>query len=269
MTSPLDIVALPGVFPTRYARRFMVEKWIAAGKPPVNDAGRLYQQQLNARLAFEAGRGSPADDPREPWRYPLAHTRFVAFDIDATPARVAALTAQGLVRPFSYEPWHWTVPNVYDFPIVTSIPATAGDGSTPFNPPSAPIGDATMSYPVRLNNRHLFHIGENGFIKHFATDTPVGNQKDTGPATLTRNIVSPTDTWIDLDLPNFLNQLDSFGIPRWVVDTTNGRVQNPATGLMEVGGMWSWSREADENSKKILAAVSVLPSPEPTDPPKA
>lgn len=264
MTSPLDIVALPGVFPAKYARRFMVEKWIAAGKPPVNDAGRLYQQQLDARLAFEAGRGSPADDPREPWNYPLAHTRFVAFDIDATSTRVAALTAQGLVRPFSYEPWHWTVPNVYDYPIVKSIPATAGDGSTPFNPP-APIGDESMSYPIRLNKAHLLHIGENGFIKHFATNAAVGNEKR-GVAELTKDIVSPTDAWIDLDTQNFLYQLDSFGIPRWVVDVNTGWVQNPRTGVLEAGGMWSWSRLAAENSDKLVALLSAS---EVVEPPKA
>lgn len=263
MTSPLDIVALPGVFPTRYARRFMVEKWIAAGRPPINDAGRLYQQQLDARLASEGGWGAPADDPREPWKYPLAHTRFVAFDIDATDERVRALSAQGLVRPFSYEPWHWTVPNVYDYPIVKSIPATAGDGSTPFNPP-APSGDVTMSYAVSLNGKHFFHIGENGFIKHFATNEKVGNEKR-GVADLTKDIVSSTDTWITLDLPNFLNQLDSFGIPRWVVDVDKGQVQNPATGKFEVGGTWSWARLAAENTTKLLSAKA----PEVVEPPKA
>lgn len=262
MTSPLDVIAMPGTSPTRYARRFIVEKWIAAGSPPVNDGGRLYQQQLDARLAFEGGWGAPADDPREPWKYPLAHTRFVALDIDPTDDRIRALSAQGLVRPFSYEPWHWTVPNVYDYPIVTEIPATAGTGSTPFNP--APLGDATMSYPIKLNGTHLLHIGENGFIKHFATNAKVGNETR-GVADLTKDIVSPTDSWIPLDTQNFLNQLDSFGIPREVVDVNTGWVQNPATGKLEAGGTWSWARLAAENTKKLLAAKA----PEVVEPPKA
>lgn len=51
---------------------------------PVNDAGRLYQQQLDARLAFENGTGSPADDQRRLDGDIHWLTRFVAFDIDAT-----------------------------------------------------------------------------------------------------------------------------------------------------------------------------------------
>lgn len=247
MTSPLDVIALPGVSPTKYARRFMVEKWIAAGRPPVNDAGRLYQQQLDARLAFENGTGSPADDPREPWRYPLAHTRFVAFDIDPTPARVAALTAQGLVRPFSYEPWHWTVPNVYDYPIVTSIPATAGTGSTPFPNANQPQED-DMAYPISINKTHYFLIAP-GYIKHFGTFAP---------AELTKNIVASNDQWIDLTREQFDNQLDSFGVPRWRVDSANGMVYDLNEGKMVKGGMWSWAREAQSEAKTANATLAAL-----------
>lgn len=77
---------------------------------------------------------SPADNPDS--NQPLAHVRFGALDIDATPARVAALAAQGLVRPYSYEPWHWELPNIRIYPLVHSIPSSADSGASPFLPPA-------------------------------------------------------------------------------------------------------------------------------------
>ncbi|MDR7113877.1 hypothetical protein J2X03_003779 [Microbacterium trichothecenolyticum] len=128
-----DIIALPGQ-PGKHARRAVVEAWQAAGSPRVNSAGRLYgeQKRLYDGWARRLSGFSPADNPDAPW-LPLAHVRFVALDIDPTPARIAALTRAGLVRPYSYEPWHWQLPgDVRRFALVTAIPASAN--ATPFNP---------------------------------------------------------------------------------------------------------------------------------------
>lgn len=119
--SPDDVIELPGA-PGQYARRAIVDAWVRAGSPPVNSAGRLYAEQKKAHNDFLSGKGSPADDPDVP-TLPLAHVRFVALDITPTPARVAALEAQGLVRPYKHEPWHWQLPgDVRSYPLVTSIP---------------------------------------------------------------------------------------------------------------------------------------------------
>lgn len=119
--SDLDIIELPGE-PGLYARRVVVKAWQAAGSPPVNDAGRLYAGQKRAWDAYQNGTGNPADNPDLPLIFPLGHVRFVALDIDPTPDRVRRLTAAGLVRPFSWEPWHWAVPNVWAYPLVKTIP---------------------------------------------------------------------------------------------------------------------------------------------------
>ena len=123
------------LYDNHWAVRDMANAWVAAGSPPINSAGRLYAEQKQAWIAYQNGTGSPADNPDQPGSYELAHVRFAALDIDPTPARVAALTGQGLVRPFSYEPWHWRLPNIYNYPIVTSLPGSgAGGGSVPFEP---------------------------------------------------------------------------------------------------------------------------------------
>lgn len=159
------------------------------------------------------------------------------------------------------EGWHFEVPRGTQW---AGVPA--GGSTATFPSTTETIGEQTMSYPIKLNGAHLLHIGENGFIKHFSTNTPVGKEKR-GVADLTKDIVSPTDQWIDLDTDNFLNQLDSFGIPRWVVDVNTGWVQNPATGKFESGGMWSWARASYEQSKAILAKIS--PSAPVVSSPKA
>ncbi|WP_137771890.1 MULTISPECIES: hypothetical protein [unclassified Microbacterium] len=124
--SPLDIIPIPG-HPGKHARRVIVEAWQAAGRPPINSALRLYDEQkyfydgwVDRIPGF-----NPADNPDDETQQ-LAHVRGVALDIDPTPDRVRRLAAAGLIRPFSYEPWHWTVPNVRTYPIARIIPTTAG-----------------------------------------------------------------------------------------------------------------------------------------------
>lgn len=124
--SALDIIEIPG-HPGMYARRAFVDAWQAAGSPPLNSAGRLYAQQkyywdgwVRRLPGF-----NPADNPDDESQR-LAHVRFAAGDIDPTPERVRRLEAAGLIRPYKYEPWHWELPNVRSYPIVRSIPTTAG-----------------------------------------------------------------------------------------------------------------------------------------------
>lgn len=128
-----------------YMVRDVFNAWVTAGRPPINDAGRLYDKQKAARIAFENGTGSPADDPDRPDLYPLAHVRFAALDITPTPDRVRRLEAAGLVRPYSYEPWHWQPAWVYYYPLVYSIPAgtPAGDDVAVIKPtmPAPPVED--------------------------------------------------------------------------------------------------------------------------------
>lgn len=248
MASPLDIIEIPG-YPGLFTRRIVVEMWQRAGSPPINDAGRLYQQQLDARLKYEAGTGSPADDPRRPDKYPLAHVRFGALDV-ANWARQAMIDA-GFEYPYDYEPWHGQLPNIYSYPLVTSIPASAYSNSTPF--PATPPEEDDMAYPITIDGKHFFLLSP-GFIKHFDAITP---------ANKTRDIVAANDTWINLNEAQFLEQLDSFGIPREVVDANAGTVFDVRAGKFAKGGMWSWARHSYQNTKTILDSLKAV------EPPKA
>lgn len=127
--SDLDIIEIPG-WPGMYARRIVVRMWQAAGSPPINDAGRLYASQKEARRKFENGTGSPADDPDRPDLYPLAHVRFGALDVP--PKYGAAMRAAGFRMPYDYELWHFELPNIRAYGIVTSIPSTAAESAEPF-----------------------------------------------------------------------------------------------------------------------------------------
>lgn len=133
--SALDVIPIPG-HPGKYARRAFVEAWQEAGSPPLNSAGRLYAEQKDFYDGYRAGKPgyAPADNPDDESQK-LAHVRFVAGDIDPTPDRVRRLAAAGLARPYSYEPWHWELPNVRSYAIVRSIPTAAGNATpAPFIP---------------------------------------------------------------------------------------------------------------------------------------
>lgn len=134
MSSPEDLIFLPGTA-GMFARRALVEAWQAAGSPPVNSATRLKNEQqyyydgwVNRLPGF-----NPADNPNDS-RQALAHVRGVALDTDPTPERVRRLSAAGLVRPYSYEPWHWQLPgDVRRFALITKAPVQ-GANSTPETP---------------------------------------------------------------------------------------------------------------------------------------
>lgn len=149
--SALDVIALPGQ-PGKYARRAIVEAWQEAGSPPVNSAGRLYADQKHFYDGWRAGLPgfNPADNPDDETQR-LAHVRFVALDIDPTPARVQRLSAAGLIRPYTYEPWHWELPNVRTYGIVRKLPAPAsGGGNT-----TRPEEDEDMIIIIERSNSKL------------------------------------------------------------------------------------------------------------------
>lgn len=127
--SALDIIELPGE-PGKYGRRALVEAWIAAGSPPVNykGAGRLHadQKYFYDGWAARLPGFNPADNPDDESQR-LAHVRFGALDITPTPDRVRRLTNAGLIRPYSYEPHHFELPNIRSYPIVRALPAPAAE----------------------------------------------------------------------------------------------------------------------------------------------
>lgn len=171
-----------------YGVRDLYDAWVAAGKPPINSAGRLYAVQKAARVAYLNGTGSPADDPDQPQSYELGHCRFAALDITATPERVRRLEAAGLVRPFSWESWHWRLPNIYNYPIVRSIPSTAENGSATFNP-VALLEDPAMSNPI-INVVPKYGIPASNGTVYFGRDD--GTFEKYGPpyAVNDRNVLS-------------------------------------------------------------------------------
>lgn len=116
------------------------------------------------------------------------------------------------------------------------------------NPP-LPEEEDDMAYPFIVDNTHLFMLAP-GFVKHFG---------EYAPAVRTRDIISPDGEWIVIASADFIRQLDSFGVPRNVVDAAAGRVLDVSTGQMAAGGMWSWAREAQQNTRAILAALNSRP----------
>lgn len=121
------------------------------------------------------------------------------------------------------------------------------DGSYPISQPV--YEEDTMAYPFHVDNKHLFMLAP-GFVKHFS---------EYGPAVLTRDLVTSDGKWTAISGGDFLRQLDSFGVPRAMVDVSQGRVYDVSTGQMAVGGMWSWAREAQQNTRAILAALNNRP----------
>jgi len=141
--SELDVVAVPG-YQGMWARRAVVEAWIAAGKPKLLWAGRTYEEQkrlylgwLNKKPGYNA-----ADNPDANTRQP--HVRGMALDLavwDA--ATVKRMMRAGFTRPVwlkngysQDEPWHFEltayVGKIRDIPKVTA--ALASGGAKPFEP---------------------------------------------------------------------------------------------------------------------------------------
>ncbi len=145
-----DIVNLTG---DHWARRAVADAWESAGRPPINSAGRLYAEQRELYIGYAERRPgfAPADNPDDESQQ-LAHCRFVALDIDPTPARVAALGRAGLVRPYWYEPWHWQLPgDVRRFPIVRNLPIPTLEEEMGFY--CSPDGGKTIFWWSAANQR--------------------------------------------------------------------------------------------------------------------
>lgn len=136
MADPMDVIEVPWQ-KGNYARRALVDAVARAGKPRGNSWGRLKDEQQRAWNAYQNGTGNPADNPNDPNNYELGHVRFAAVDIDYSPEMDRKLKAQGLVTPFSWEKWHYRLPgDVRKWPLVTSIPSTAGSDAKPFPEPN-------------------------------------------------------------------------------------------------------------------------------------
>lgn len=127
--SDLDVVEFESGGRTFYARRAAYDAWRKAGSPVITEGGalRTYASQKAAWDRYQNGTGSPADNPDAPRFYELGHVRGVAFDIAA--ANNAAMERAGFIRPFPYEPWHWRLKNLYDYPLVkeNDMPLTPED----------------------------------------------------------------------------------------------------------------------------------------------
>lgn len=233
--SPLDIIEIPG-YPGLFARRVVVEMWQRAGSPRINDAGRLYSTQKAARVAFLNGTGSPADDPDRPDIYPLAHVRFAALDV-VNSAR-SAMIAAGFEYPYDYEPWHGQLPNIYSYPLVTSIPASASDGATDF--PTTPIlkEEADMAYAVRKASTGQCFTMAPGFVTY-----------ETVPASAitTRNVLTADDKWIELNDPDFDAFRASLQIPSAAINV----ITAPGAKVRK----WSQANDAVERADAILAKL--------------
>ncbi|UVG34206.1 endolysin [Microbacterium phage LuzDeMundo] len=125
--NPFDIIEVPWQRGT-FGRRALIELLDKAGRPRANSMLRLKDEQQRAWDAYQGGWGNPADDPNRPESFELGHVRGIAVDIDTSSAMTARLKAVGLVRPFSWESWHWRLNvNVRDWPLVEFIPAVAGE----------------------------------------------------------------------------------------------------------------------------------------------
>lgn len=136
MPDPMELIECPWQ-PGMFGRRALIEALDRAGRPRINSMHRTYGDQKEAwdNSPAMGGKGSPADDPDRPQSFELGHVRGVAADIDVTPENVRRLAAQGLVRPFSWEGWHWRLPgSVQKWPLIFSLPTAAGGGAKPIIP---------------------------------------------------------------------------------------------------------------------------------------
>lgn len=128
MADPMEVIEIPWAR-GMYAVRALVDALERAGRPKINSAHRVYQDQKDAWDAYQAGRGNPADNPDDPDNYELGHVRAIAVDIDVTTENVRRLAAAGLIRPFSWEGWHWRLPgSVRKWPLLFKLPTIKAKG---------------------------------------------------------------------------------------------------------------------------------------------
>jgi len=139
----LDVVAVPG-YKGMWARRVVVEAWIAAGKPKLLWAGRTYEEQKRLYLGWKNKKPgyNAADNPDANTRQP--HVRGMALDLAVYDSgTVLRMLKAGFTRPVwvrngysQDEPWHFElaayVGSIKKIPKVTA--AVAGGGATTFDP---------------------------------------------------------------------------------------------------------------------------------------
>lgn len=163
--NPYEVVSIPG-HPNMFVRRVARDAWERAGSPGLRSAGRLYdaQKALFVGWANRLPGFSPADNP-DNTSLRLAHVRFIAFDVvpPYTVTQRAAMLDAGFVAPYSYEPWHFEVPGVYNYEIVKSIPSTSSLETVLIE------SREVMETVVRAPNKTIVHF-RNGGKMNFAND---------------------------------------------------------------------------------------------------
>lgn len=228
----MEITYVPGT--SHWGDKFAVESYLRArrdGMPAgITEFGRTWDRQLELYNGYKNGLPGYnfARHPSDPLAY---HVSGNAIDVPRNKADdYDVSTPAGWLRvhggaygfyPVNNEKWHYN----YFMNRDTLL-------GTPINPA---YQEDDVSYAIKVDGKHLFQIAP-GFVKHFT---------DATAADLTMKITSADDQWIALTGAQFLTQLDSFGVPRNVVDATNGGVVSPGADKPVLGGMWSWSRSAD------------------------
>ena len=230
-----DLIQVPGYPPGTFARRALADALVVAGNPRLNSLTRLYAEQKYFWDEYQAGRGAGADNPDDESQ-PLAHLRGVAADIDSTPARVRALTAAGLVRPYSWEPWHWQLPgDVRRFDIIYNLPA-----------PTTPKedDDMLMLEITAGNAKHRCSLAP-GVFRHFIPSDPAEHIK---------NLARFDDQWQPVDLKDLPALLRTYGCDLHIWDIRDGQfvVFDPLTGTVKSGNMWSAANAARAVGERIM-----------------
>ena len=234
---------VPGT--NHWGDKYAVEAYLRArrdGMPAgITEFGRTWETQMERYKAYQAGTGNFARHPDDPLAY---HVSGNAIDVPRNKADdYDTTTPAGWLRvngaPYGFyevnnEKWHFNYFMNRDQYL-----------GTPINPA---YQEDDVSYAIKVDGKHLFQIAP-GFVKHF-TDATV--------ADLTMKITSADDQWIALTGAQFLTQLDSFGVPRNVVDATNGGVVSPGADKPVLGGMWSWSRSADYRLLTLSVSTPVV-----------
>lgn len=124
------------------------------------------------------------------------------------------------------------------FPYVQNAPL-ANLPTPPIVPALDPHKENQMTYSISVNGNQYAIAPQ--YLSHYGTALQ---------ATVTRNVISPTDETHKLSWAQFQELLDGLGIPREVV-VESGGVFDPQTGAHRGNGTWSRERE-------ILAALAKL-----------
>jgi len=189
MMGALDIVQVPG-YPGMWARRCVVDAWVAAGSPALDGAGRTYEKQkwfwrLYNTIINGVRQGNAADNPDADTRQP--HVRGMAFDLawrNPPDAVIERMEAQGFIRPITVrkgkpwkdgkggfsqdEAWHFElaeffagvkkIAKVTDSMAAKALPyvAPAGGGASTFDP-TKPTEEDDMGFAYMTDEKKPYY----------------------------------------------------------------------------------------------------------------